>query len=104
MINLLNLFSLAFLALVFSKAYNCKAPLRWQNRLRSKCSSTSPPSPPNPDMCCRSGCSNCVYLYYAQELEKYFRDGGKQTEKILNDLIKDETLKQFIKMELKHQK
>ncbi|MDD3764440.1 MAG: oxidoreductase-like domain-containing protein [Nevskiales bacterium] len=29
------------------------------------------PEPPNPDDCCMSGCSPCVYDTYDQELERW---------------------------------
>ena len=33
-----------------------------------------PPTPPDDDACCHSGCDPCVYDMYAEELERYRED------------------------------
>ena len=63
----------------------------------------TPPSPPPPGLCCMSGCQNCVWLEYAEDLSEYFKDGGKKAEEALDD-IPDANLKAFLKMELRMKK
>uniref|UniRef100_T1KVS6 Oxidoreductase-like domain-containing protein n=1 Tax=Tetranychus urticae TaxID=32264 RepID=T1KVS6_TETUR len=63
-------------------------------------SSVTIPEPPNPDTCCRSGCSHCVYIEYAIRLERHFKDGGDAAKKKLDQLIDDPNMRQFIKMQL----
>eukprot|EP00795_Rhopilema_esculentum_P009043 gene9043-16687_t len=63
----------------------------------------APPSPPPPGLCCMSGCQNCVWLEYAEDLSEFFKDGGKKAEEALDD-IPDANLKAFLKMELRMKK
>jgi len=59
-------------------------------------------NPPEvPTCCCMSGCANCVYIQYAIEMADYFKDDGVTALKVI-DAIEDETLKTFLKMEIKH--
>ena len=56
--------------------------------------------------CCGSGCQNCVWLQYAEELVNYYgrnsKKGSHELRKVLNEIekLEDENLKAFIKMEL----
>ena len=47
-----------------------------------------------------SGCANCVWLQYADELVHYYEDGGAKAKKEIDRLIVDPTMKMFVKMEL----
>lgn len=57
----------------------------------------SPPDPPT--TCCGTGCANCVWIVYAEELREYYKDGGEQAKKAI-EKIDDPSLKMFIKLEL----
>lgn len=56
--------------------------------------------PDPPTTCCMSGCANCVWIEYAQELASLYRDGGKAAEKVTKT-IEDPSLKIFLSIELK---
>ena len=56
-----------------------------------------PPEPPI--TCCGTGCANCVWIGYAEEVKDYYKDGGEQAKKAL-EKIDDPSLKAFIKLEL----
>ena len=81
---------------------------------RRSCSSSSdcreeagaggPPSLPG--TCCMSGCANCVWLDYAEEMVKYYETLGKKMElsellNTLDDNVDDPMVKAFLTMELK---
>ncbi|GAB1599307.1 oxidoreductase-like domain-containing protein 1 [Argonauta hians] len=57
-----------------------------------------PPDPPTD--CCMSGCANCVWITYAEEMKKYYCSDG--VEKALKEIeaIEDVSLKAFLKVEL----
>lgn len=57
--------------------------------------------PQLPDNCCMSGCSNCVWIQYAEELAKYYNDGGAKARENIEHLITDPNLKMFLKVQLK---
>lgn len=82
--------------------------------LRRSCSSSSDcreetesPGPPSlPGTCCMSGCANCVWLDYAEEMVKYYETLGKKMElsellNTLDDNVDDPMVKAFLTMELK---
>lgn len=56
-----------------------------------------PPEPPVD--CCMSGCVNCVWIKYAEELKQYYSDGSDRALKEI-DKIENQSLKAFIKLEL----
>lgn len=55
--------------------------------------------PDEPDNCCMSGCANCVWIVYAQELTNLYKDGGT-AKKLVLEKIKDPSMQVFLKMEL----
>ncbi|XP_077979963.1 uncharacterized protein LOC144435249 [Glandiceps talaboti] len=57
------------------------------------------PPPEPPSFCCQSGCHNCVWLDYVEELKAYYEDGGQRALEAI-DQIEDVTLKAILKMEL----
>nr|XP_050030005.1 oxidoreductase-like domain-containing protein 1 [Dermacentor andersoni] len=64
-------------------------------------SAAEPPAPPEKDQCCGSGCSNCVWLEYAEDLVEFYKDGGaRAAEAVAN--IPDPNVRQFVKTELEH--
>ena len=57
--------------------------------------------PPDPPLdCCMSGCANCVWIKYAEEMRDYYCEDG--IEKALKDIekIEDVNLKAYLKLEL----
>ena len=57
----------------------------------------NPPEPPI--TCCMSGCVNCVWIQYAEDLTKYYKDGGERVRKEI-EKIEDPNMKMIVKMEL----
>lgn len=55
--------------------------------------------PDAPTTCCMSGCANCVWIEYAEELLKIFKDGKKSREIIL-EKVSDPNMRAFLQMEL----
>lgn len=56
-----------------------------------------------PTWCCERGCHNCVWISYAEEMSEYYQDAGLKVDKAIDEHVKDENLKAFIKMEIKLQ-
>ena len=54
-----------------------------------------------PTNCCMSGCNNCVWITYAEELAKLSRDGGEQARRVIEKSVTDPCLKAFLLTELK---
>lgn len=59
------------------------------------------PPPEPPLACCMSGCANCVWIIYAEELKKYFpvEDGLAKTKEAIAK-IDNPSLQMFVKLEL----
>ena len=58
-----------------------------------------PPIEP-PGTCCMSGCQNCVWILYAEELKNYYGDSSVEIIRKVVDKIEDNSLKSFLKFEL----
>jgi hypothetical protein len=57
--------------------------------------------PALPTTCCMSGCANCVWLQYVDELVKYYQDGSGKLRALEEiEKIEDPNLKAFLKLEL----
>lgn len=54
-----------------------------------------------PTNCCMSGCSNCVWISYAENLANLTKDGGEQAMKLIEKNVKDPSLKAFLLTELR---
>jgi len=54
-----------------------------------------------PTNCCMSGCSNCVWIAYAENLAKLSVEGGEQAIKIIEQHVSDPCLKAFLLTELR---
>ena len=55
--------------------------------------------PEPPTNCCMSGCANCVWLTYAQELLQIYKSSDQVTEEVLQ-AVKDPSIKVFLSIEL----
>lgn len=49
-----------------------------------------------------SGCTNCVYIAYAEEVTKLFSEGGHLAKEMILDNIDDPNMKSFLSMELRN--
>ena len=59
------------------------------------------PPPEPPVDCCMSGCANCVWIQYCEELKHYYSDGmGQELARKAIETIDNEGLKMFLKVEL----
>ena len=61
--------------------------------------SQQPLVPPDPESCCGSGCVNCVYIKYVQELLARDPNDRGAVQDVLDE-IEDYNVKMFIKLEL----
>lgn len=57
------------------------------------------PPPEPPSVCCESGCPNCVWIQYADELIQYCGDKSEAQKKVMSQ-IKDPQVRAFVQMEI----
>ena len=57
--------------------------------------------PQAPSTCCMTGCPNCVWLAYAEELTEYFQDGGEKAAREIEDNVTDSNVKAYLMHELR---
>jgi hypothetical protein len=58
--------------------------------------------PEEPTTCCMSGCTNCVWIQYAEEVSKLCADGGEKARDIILSKVTDPNTRAFLMMELKN--
>ncbi|PSN36847.1 Oxidoreductase-like domain-containing protein 1 [Blattella germanica] len=63
---------------------------------------SQPSLPEEPTTCCMSGCANCVWIEYAEELSKIYEDGGEKAKEIILSKVTDPNTRAFLMMELKN--
>ncbi|KAJ8037377.1 Oxidoreductase-like domain-containing protein 1 [Holothuria leucospilota] len=87
-------------AILRSEPEKCNESDRTSVQPNSK-TSKKRPIPPDPDTCCESGCVNCVWIEYANEVRRFYPP--EQRQKILKEIldnVEDFNVKMFLKMEL----
>ncbi|XP_055692125.1 oxidoreductase-like domain-containing protein 1 [Lutzomyia longipalpis] len=73
-----------------------------QCSMKNTSSSGNDQLPDEPTNCCMSGCANCVWIEYARELTRIYRDGGEKARKLITSRITDPNIRTFLEMELKN--
>lgn len=68
-----------------------------------KISSKSPPNlPEEPATCCMSGCANCVWIEYAEQVKNQLVNcDNDEIRKMVLDKVQDSNMKAFLSIELK---
>lgn len=81
---------------------NCKRIFFCSNPKQNKNRISKIKLPEEPQNCCMSGCANCVWISYAEELAKLLNDGGETARDKIIEHVKDPNLRAFLMLELNH--
>lgn len=54
-----------------------------------------------PTNCCMSGCTNCVWIQYAEKLSAVLEKSEVDVQKLIIDKVQDPNMKAFLSMELR---
>jgi len=66
---------------------------------------TKSDSPPEPGACCGSGCSNCVWISYAESLSDSFKKQGfAEAEAAIRKNVEDPSMRAYLLFELRMRK
>ncbi|KYQ53793.1 Uncharacterized protein C17orf90 [Trachymyrmex zeteki] len=57
-----------------------------------------------PTNCCMSGCTNCVWIKYAERLSNMIEKSNIDLQKAIFDKVQDPNMKAFLEMELRCRK
>lgn len=57
--------------------------------------------PPPPTTCCMSGCANCVWIQYAEEVSSKLQGGSDAVREIIMKDVQDTNMRSFLDMELR---
>lgn len=54
-----------------------------------------------PVNCCMSGCTNCVWIQYAEKLSETLTNSSDDVQKIIMEKVTDSNMRAFLSMELR---
>ncbi|KOC69362.1 Uncharacterized protein C17orf90 [Habropoda laboriosa] len=54
-----------------------------------------------PTNCCMSGCTNCVWIQYAEKLTATLKKSDVDVQKLIMEKVQDPNMRAFLSMELK---
>lgn len=57
-----------------------------------------------PTNCCMSGCANCVWIQYAEQLSNVIEASNVDLQKVILEKVQDSNMRAFLTMELKCRK